>query len=528
MQSILNQQTNFYITLANIFLLLLMLFYTSLLQMVATWGREEYSHGYLIPLISLWLIWESRDVLAKLQAQGHWGGFVLMLLGLVFGLMGELSSLFTISQYAFLVAILGLCVASFGWQSIRILWFPLAYLVFMIPLPTFLYNNLSSYLQLISSGLGVAVIRLFGISVFLEGNVIDLGSFQLQVVEACSGLRYLFPLTSFGFLCAYFFRAKFWMRIIVFLSTLPITVLMNSFRIGVIGVLVDHWGKAQAEGFLHDFEGWVIFIGCLGILLLEMWTLSKLFMPDKAFSEVFVVGVEASDITPPVTAAPVTNFGFLIGPNPLLAAGVVLLLALPISWYIGERQEFIPERTRFSSFPLKIQDWQGTEVGMGQEFVTALKFDDYIVANYVNPQNNLPINLYIAYYASQRQGASVHSPKSCIPGDGWLISDFTQKPVPGLTSAGGTPFWVNHAIISKKDQKQLVYYWFQQRGRVINNEYLLKWYLFWDALTQQRTDGALVRLVLPLDNFTSEEQGEKALQQFTQAVAPLLNRYIPN
>lgn len=107
---------------------------------------------------------------------------------------------------------------------------------------------------------------MFQIPVFLEGNIIDLGVYQLQVVEACSGLRYLFPLMSLGFIAAYFYQAAFWKRAIVFLMTIPITILMNSFRIGVIGVMVDNWGISMAEGFLHDFEGWIIFMACAAIL----------------------------------------------------------------------------------------------------------------------------------------------------------------------------------------------------------------------------------------------------------------------
>ena len=147
-------------------------------------------------------------------------------------------------------------------------------LFFTIPLPKFLYNNLSSQLQLISSEIGVWFIRLFDISVYLEGNVIDLGNYKLQVVEACSGLRYLFPLMTLGFIAAYFFKGAFWKRAIIFLSSIPITVLMNSLRIGMIGVTVEYWGVAAAEGLLHDFEGWVVFMACTAVLVLEMWVLA--------------------------------------------------------------------------------------------------------------------------------------------------------------------------------------------------------------------------------------------------------------
>ena len=129
-------------------------------------------------------------------------------------------------------------LAAIGVSGTRLLVAPLAYLVFMVPLPNFLMFNLSQQLQLISSKIGVVVVRAFDISVYLEGNVIDLGVYKLQVVEACSGLNYLFPLMSFGFLLACLYRGAFWQRALLFLSTVPITILMNSFRIGVIGVLV--------------------------------------------------------------------------------------------------------------------------------------------------------------------------------------------------------------------------------------------------------------------------------------------------
>ncbi|MCB1902774.1 MAG: archaeosortase/exosortase family protein, partial [Gammaproteobacteria bacterium] len=137
---------------------------------------------------------------------------------------------------------------------------------------------------------------LFGISVFLEGNVIDLGEYKLQVVEACSGLRYLFPLVSIAFLAAYMYKVEMWKRVLVFLSSIPITILMNSFRIGVIGYLVENYGTEQAEGFLHDFEGWIIFMACFAILLLEMTLLAKVGKRKYTLKEVF--GLEAPQPLP--------------------------------------------------------------------------------------------------------------------------------------------------------------------------------------------------------------------------------------
>ncbi len=522
------ENTVLYASFCLVALLLGYMFSDALFFMSRQWESEEYSHGYLIPVISFWFIWSNRTVVSRYLEKGSWIGIAVVGLGLVIGLMGELASLYVVTQYAFLLILYGLSLSAVGVNGAKFLWFPLAYLFFMIPLPAFLYNSLSSQLQLISSQLGVMVIRWLDISVFLQGNVIDLGVYKLQVVEACSGLRYLFPLTSFGFLCAYFFRAKFWMRLLVFLTTLPITVLMNSLRIGIIGILVEYWGIEQAEGFLHDFEGWIIFIGCLAVLFAEMWLLSKIFMPEKTFSQVFIVDVEFdSQDTVVEKNIRATNTIFGLSKS-YIAACILLLVMLPLSIMLGGREDIEPTRQRFTSFPMKMGSWKGTDIGMEQQFIEKLKFDDYIIGNYSRATDRLPVNLYVAYYASQRKGASAHSPKSCMPGDGWRIGDFEQRQVSDLMTAKGSSLIVNRTVISKGNSRQLVYYWFQQRGRIITNEYLVKLYLFWDALTQQRTDGALVRLVLTLPEGSDEAEADKKMADFLIAIFPTLEQYVPS
>ncbi|CAN0598622.1 unnamed protein product, partial [Laminaria digitata] len=124
-----------------------------------------------------------------------------------------------------------------------------------------------------------------GVPVYLEGNVIDLGVYKLQVAEACSGLRYLFPILSFSYLFAILYRGPIWHKAVLLLAAAPLTVLMNSFRIGVIGVLVNSYGIEQAEGFLHYFEGWVIFGACIAILFLMAVALQRLTSYPKPLSE---------------------------------------------------------------------------------------------------------------------------------------------------------------------------------------------------------------------------------------------------
>jgi exosortase D (VPLPA-CTERM-specific) len=331
----------------------------------------------------------------------------------------------------------------------------------MVPLPNFIYHNLSAALQLISSEIGVAFIRLFDISVYLEGNVIDLGSYKLQVVEACSGLRYLFPLMTLGFIAAYFFKGAFWKRAVIFLSTIPITVLMNSFRIGVIGVMVEYWGQDMAEGFLHDFEGWVVFMACTGILILEMWVLARIGKERMPLQEAF--GLDFPEPAP--SDAPTQGRR---PPVQLFAAFAVLILAFVISTQTEKRTEIIPERMAFSQFPDQVGEWEGRRERLEQIYVDELKFDDYILTDY-SDGNGMPVNFYAAYYGSQSTGESSHSPRNCLPGGGWQIKESSRKEIPGVT-VGDNPLIVNRFEIRKGDTGQLVYYWFQGRNRIDTNE----------------------------------------------------------
>ncbi len=496
------------------------LFYPGFSQMVRWWmNREEYSHGFLIPIVACYFIWQKRFELEILEFKSSWVGLLILLLGLFVGLIGIKGSILTIQQYAFVICIYGIIYTLVGQKVFRLLWAPLLLLMFMVPLPSFLYATLSQKLQLISSAIGVAVIRLFDISVYLEGNVIDLGVYKLQVVEACSGLRYLFPLMSFGFICGYLFSAPLWQRIVIFLTTIPITVLMNSFRIGMIGVLVNYFGIEQAEGFLHDFEGWIIFMACVGILFLEMWLFTIIFNKGRKLSEVF--GLEVPE---PIKGGQLATRKIA----PLFIMTIPLLILALIAFKSLENKGYdIPERHQFVSFPDEIGSWQGTRSNMEPQFVSALTgMTDYIISDYKHKGSD-NINFYVAYYDTQKAGSSIHSPRTCLPGGGWVIKDL-QTVALNEVDFRGTPLNVNRALIQYGEARQLVYYWFQQRGRNITNEYLAKWYLFWDSLTRNRTDGALIRVISPLGKNEDITLADKRLTEFMSESNELLQDYIPN
>jgi exosortase D (VPLPA-CTERM-specific) len=313
------------------------------------------------------------------------------------------------------------------------------------------------------------------------------------------------------------YQVSLWKRVVVFLSTIPITILMNSFRIGVIGILVEYWGTGMAEGFLHYFEGWIIFIACLAILVAEMWLLNKLTKNPLSLKQVFVLPEpdvhEDDQVTYHVRRLSV----------PFLVSMALVTVAYFAVNMVDQREEVFPQRESLVTFPLIINEWQGKQDKLTPSIEQFLNVTDYALNNYTN-STQLPVNLYVAYYKSQRKGLAPHSPRVCIPGGGWDISEIKRVKI---DLANGNTLPLNRVVIQNGKHKQLVYYWFKQRGRDIASEYWMKWYLLTDSLSRNRTDGSLVRLTTPIMPNEKESDAVNRLNEFLLTVNPMLEDYVP-
>ncbi|MCS6292071.1 MAG: VPLPA-CTERM-specific exosortase XrtD [Nitrospira sp.] len=503
---------------ASVILLLFgIAYFESLEYLVTQWMEDDnFSHGFFVPVISAALIWWRRERIVAAGIVSSWWGLVPAALGLAFYVVGDFSTVYFLQHLSLWLMIVGLTLAIAGPQATRQMAFPLGYLLTMIPLPQMLQSSVSASLQLMSSSLGVGFLHVIGVTAFREGNVIDLGPIQLQVVEACSGLRYLIPLIALTLLSAYLFQNRMWKRVVLVASAIPLAVLLNGFRIGLIGVLVDRFGQAAAEGFMHAFEGWFLFVLSLAILGAEMWLLER------------AGAGSASDVDRP---GPRSGAALSFGPAAVVAGGPVLacigLLAVTtsMSFHVGGRDRVPPPRQNFVEFPMHVDGWQGEPVVMERQYVDVLRFDDYLLANYQGPGG--PVNVYAAYYRSQEKGRATHSPKTCIPGGGWEIASLDEVVVP-VGPGGESGFRANRVMIQKGEQKQVVLYWFKQRNRVMTSEYLVKFFLLVDALTMKRTDGALVRLVAAVQPGESEGAADQRVLQMAAAVQPLLPAYVPD
>lgn len=487
------------------------------------WEEEDFNYCCLIPFVVLYLIWEKRDRLALLASRASWWGVVPLCLGVVLFWIGELAGEFFSLYISFWLVIVGLVWLHSGWEKLKTIWFPMAMILGMFPLPSIINVRLTFGLKLISSQIGVALLQLYGMSAYREGNVIDLGFTQLQVVEACSGLRYVMPLLILSLILAYWFKAHIWKKVFLVLSSIPIAIFVNSFRIAATGVLYSAWGPQVAEGFFHGFAGWLIFMCTVPILLLEMWVLRRLPPKGNADRGSRIAERDEGNAqrgTPRETVEPHPKLSFL---QPVFIVAVILLgSTLVLSTTIDFREK-IPIKRSFKEFPVQVGEWSGSRGEMEQQFIDMLHFSDYAMADYKNSQGK-SVNFYAAYYESQRKGESTHSPETCLPGSGWL---FREAGATNVALGPGRSMRINRAFMEKSGEKELTYYWFDMRGRTLTNLYQVKLYTFWDALTKHRTDGALVRLITPVYDKETVQEAEARLQEFTREIVPVLREYIP-
>lgn len=497
------------------------IFWIGIVSLGASWSTPEYSQGPIIPLISLYLFLRElrRSPPTNPDIRDRWPGILVILAALALAVFGNLTRIPDFVTYAMIFWLGGVMLTIFGWKRGRLHQLPVLHLIFMLPLPQFLYWEMTIFLQGVSSELGVWFVRLAGVSVYLEGNVIDLGVYKLQVAEACSGLRYLFPILSFSYLFAILYRGPMWHKAVLLLAAAPLTVLMNSFRIGVIGVLVDSYGISHAEGFLHFFEGWVIFLACIVILFGMAIAMQRLTPNPKPLGEVIDLDFE--------------GFGAISGrilairPSAALIAGALITLTVSAAWVTQRDTEVTPvDRRPFVLFPLQLGEWSGTTSRLDPQVANVLGATDYLQADYISSETGKLVNFFVAFYNKQTEGSGIHSPEVCLPVGGWEIFSLDPYTV-DMTGTGYGTFDVNRAVIQKGLNMQLVYYWFEQRGKRMTNDFKAKASVIYDSLAMGRTDGALVRFVTPIAANETEAEADARLQQIMRLSLKRLPEFVP-
>lgn len=239
---------------------ILWLYAPTLRHLVTQWWHDpNFSHGFVVPLFSVYVLWKRRNQLAHIPSRPSWLGLPVLAFGICALMVGQLGAELFLSRFSLLLVVAGVTLLLFGWTLFKATLFPLAVLVLMIPLPTILFNQITFPLQLLASGVASAVLPLFGVPVLREGNIIHLPSLALEVADACSGIRSLVSLITLAVIYGYLTEKRVWRRCLLVLASVPIAILANSFRIIGTGLLVQYWNPDKAEGYFHASWGWITF-----------------------------------------------------------------------------------------------------------------------------------------------------------------------------------------------------------------------------------------------------------------------------
>jgi len=480
-------------------------------NLIRDWAAsdENYSHGFLIVPIALYFVWERRNRLAEAQCRPSNLGLIVVFGSLSVLLLGLLGSELFLTRISMLGTLGGTILFLYGWQHLRILALPLMFLLLMIPLPRIIFDQIVFPLQLVASYLAEMILSAFNVPVLREGNLIVLAHSTLEVAEACSGIRSLISLLTLGIVYGYMMDPRRSMRIALAIGTIPVAIIANGFRVAGTGLAAQYYGAKAAEAFFDTFSGWILFTVAF-FLLFGLYRLLVWIAP---------LNVQPSQNAPleEVTRGPVEHTS--------LARAMIITIALIVATIvIGETAttDAVAIREPLYKMALQAGKWQGKPAEeINSQILATIGVDEYLSRFYFN-SGHTQVHLYVGYYASQREGDTIHSPKNCLPGAGWLPVKYDQIVI---EVAGRAPIEVNQYVIQKGLEKQMVLYWYQSHGRVIASEYWAKIYLVTDAIRMNRTDGALVRVISPV--VDSEKAAQRNAVDFVKDLLPLLDRHLP-
>jgi len=484
------------------------------------WTNADYSFGLFIPFLVLFFLWQKRDNLRTLRAEPMRFGLLVIAASQIIYLVGYLGAEFFLQGLSLIVLLAGLILAVRGWATFRESSFLLLLLVLSIPLPAIILNAVAFPLQLAASSWAEAILHLLGIPVFRDGNILQLDKITLNVTEACSGIRSLASLVTAGVVVAYFLPSRWWMRAIFVLSTIPIALAANAFRVAGTGLLGEFVGEQWANGFYHLFAGWLVFVASFCFLCGEWAIIQRVYRRHR-----HAAGVQR----PPAAVGPEAP----VHPRPLLVGlinrrivipSAILVLSLVLRIYLSAAP-VAPVRQPLANFPRQVGNWQMVkDEVIDPETLNVLKADDYLQRIYQNSEGQYA-SLFVAYYRAQQAGESMHSPKNCLPGAGWDPVESGRLQLG--TDAAGRPIQVNRYVVENSGQRELVLYWYQEQGRVIASEYWGKLYMIWDTIRSGRRDGAIVRVTVPMLRKGDTSASTAALD-LVRAITSYLPRFLPN
>jgi len=465
------------------------------------WRNETFSHGFLVPLIAGYLAWRKREAVRS-AARPAPAGLALILLGLLVYAAAQFAEVEFLSHLSLLIVLAGLLLFAWGRAAFRILAFPYAFLLFLVPWPDTLVEVLSFPMQLLSAKFAAMGVGLLGIPATRDGVDIHLRHYTFAVGAPCSGMRSLVALLAMSALAAYLLRGGRARRVALFLLGLPLALAANVLRITCILLLAHFLGTAVAEGFLHKFSGVLVFvIACLGLLLIGR-ALRLGIGPLPAGEPA------SSPLAEAAAARGLTRRSRLV-----CGALGVLALGLAVAGWVGHPAA-PATRADFSPIPAAFGQWRGTDRG-GLDRVSAemLQPDAYLGRLY-RRADGYPVDVAVVF-GHRKQ--TFHSPGFCLLGGGWDITRKNQVRLSGTLQA-------NEFYLQRKDEERLVTYWYASYRETTPSWVAFQYRLLRNRLLGRPGSGALIRLTAPIG--ASAREAEEVTAELAAGLRPGLEKVV--
>lgn len=475
-----------------------------IIYLINKWSTDgNYSHGFFVPIIIGYIIWTKRKELMTISVVSFWPALLLVFLSGLLLIAGQLAVHGFSRNFSIVLMMFSLTLFILGKAWTRKLMIPLAFLIFMIPLPELFTRKVMGPLQLFSSYISVEILSFMNYTVLREGNIIQLPNCTLSVAEACSGLRSLVALTFLAAIAGYFVLKSNRKRLILFLCAFPIAIILNWARITGTVLLANHWGVEAALGFFHNFSGLIIF-GVATILISSI----MLFLKR-------IEGLTTSSQTSDVATVPTESS---IKISALIASSCVLIL---LSVYGNFLFSLKPGPSMdLQSLPLKISPYEGKEMSIDPavtDFSSVTQ--DRSISFFMS--NKPPIGLYLGYYRTSRElKGFFHGSDVCLPGSGWQIIK-KEKYALQFPSHNSGEVEVLKYVSTKMGATQVLLTWVQAGHRIGTDTRIARLKFLWDTIVSFRyNDVTKVMIQTTLASQESEELATERLTQFTKLFYP--------
>lgn len=470
-------------------------------------SNDMYNHGFLIPIISAYIVWERRAQLAHVPVvPAERVGALTLAAGLAVLIAGQLGSVAVVQQLSLLVTLTGLVLLLFGWTMLRALWLPLAYLALMIPVWEVVLNRLHAPFQQLSAEIGAFALSNIGVPVRLQGVFVELPNVTLEVAEVCSGVNFLVAIVAISVPQAYLMLSGTWRRLFVLASSVGVVLLSNGFRVALIGWLAYYgYSGPDIHGPGHMLQG--LFVAAMGFAVMTgliRWLAAR----------------EARRRAPETRAAdaPRAAAGWSLSLAARPAAVAVAILGVAVALIFLYRTEPVEARV----FEMALVDapakWGRGVPAPPPSFFERSGVDHELSRAFLSPSGR-PVQLYAGYFRYQVQAKELVNAN---------MSELHKHASPvALRLASGAELRVNEAVYTKDGRSRYIVFWYDINGRKVTNRYGAKGWTIWDSATRRRSNGGVVMVSADLGRGGDPQAVAAEVRTLAAAVAPRLDGAFP-